>query len=51
MGEVGEVKRVGNRSRTGSSGSVGIGEEHVGRWVLRRIRVRYVVWIHKVKCL
>lgn len=46
VGEVSEVERVG-----GSVTSVGIDEEHVLRWVLRRVSVGYVVWIHKVKCL
>ena len=45
-----QVKRV-TGSGTGTSTSVGIEEEHVGRWVLCRVREGYVVWVHEVKCL
>lgn len=39
VGEISEVERV--------RGSVGVKEEHVG-WC---VRIRYVGWVHKVKCL
>lgn len=51
MGEVTKVERVGGSGTSVTSVIVGIDEEHVLRWVLCRVRVRYVVWIHKVKCL
>lgn len=53
MGEVTKVERVGGSGTSVTSVVVvGIDEEHVLRWVLCRVRVRYyVVWIHKVKCL
>jgi len=50
VGEVTQVERVGGSGASVTS-VIGIDEEHVLRWVLRRVRVRYVVWIHKVKCL
>lgn len=52
VGEVTKVERVGGSGTSVTSVIVGIDEEHVLRWVLCRVRVRYyVVWIHKVKCL